>query len=198
MDTFFLFMTFFPSISGNPSGKASAPLVLAAFTAEVRSLKVWNAAWASRQVDDTWGYKGGEAFGAKECQKSWVCVETFLYTRKAGLRCVRCVYVCKYKCICMYVYVYLWTRFRNAMRSHACICTGAHRCWPLPRIWGIPNLYIHSEWFEDNRISNACSPDLHNRQEKSSGTSVLEGLRDNNQHNFLVLFMDKILHCSRW
>ena len=64
---------------------------------------------------------------------------------------------------------------------HVFICTGAHRCWPLPRIWGIPNLYIHSEWFEDNRISNTCSPDLHNRQEKSSGTSVLEGLRDNNQ-----------------
>ena len=30
-------------------------------------------------------------------------------------------------------------------------------------------------------ISNAFSPDLHDRQEKSSGTSVLEGLRDNNQ-----------------
>ena len=83
MDSFFLFMTFFPSISGNPSGKASAPLVLAAFTAEVRSLKVWNAAWASRQVDDTWGYKGGKHLGQKNARNhEFVCKHFYIQERQ--------------------------------------------------------------------------------------------------------------------
>ena len=164
-----------------PSGKASAPLVLAAFTAAVRSLKVWNAVWAS-----IGRWYVGVTGGAKEVPEIIsLCANIPIYKKGRFNMCMMCVcvqiymynvytsiYIYTYRCL----YMYIWTRFRNAMRSHACICTGAHPFWLLAHIWGIPNLYIYNQWFEDK--SNTCSPDLHDRLEKSSGTSVSKGLRD--------------------